>query len=253
MASFPSHVAPRQSKGSRFYLAMAVLFIALAFGGFIPTYWLRIASGSFRGPPIFHVHGLLFFAWTIFYFFQVALVASGRTPNHRACGMAGISLFSVMMCSVVATRITSMKIETAAGFAEAGRRFAIFNAFDLFFQTTVFALAIIQVRRPEIHKRLMILLNIAIIPPAIARIFLAMLGVVGSGRPPPVAFGLAPNLVANLLLLLPVVHDWKTTGRVHPVYIYGGAILVIGKMLIVPFAATDAWLAIATAVEGLAG
>ena len=31
----------------RFYLWMAILFVLIAFGGFTPSYWARIAAGNF--------------------------------------------------------------------------------------------------------------------------------------------------------------------------------------------------------------
>jgi hypothetical protein len=53
-----------RSEGQTFYLWMAAGFVLVAFGGFTPTYWAKIATGSFQGPPILHVHGLLMFTWT---------------------------------------------------------------------------------------------------------------------------------------------------------------------------------------------
>ena len=80
----------------RFYVAMAALFVVIAFTAFIATYWAKVATGTFTGAPILHVHGALFFTWTLFFLMQTGLVASGRTPDHRAWGMAGISLATAM-------------------------------------------------------------------------------------------------------------------------------------------------------------
>jgi hypothetical protein len=35
----------------------------VAFCGFLPTYWLKLADGTFSGTPIQHLHGAFFFAW----------------------------------------------------------------------------------------------------------------------------------------------------------------------------------------------
>src|SRR5205823_9516753 len=88
-----------RSSERHFYLWMAGVFVLMAFGGFTPTYWAPVASGTFHGPPILHIHGALLFSWTLFYFMQTAWIASGHTPTHRAWGLAGIALFSVMMRS----------------------------------------------------------------------------------------------------------------------------------------------------------
>jgi hypothetical protein len=66
----------------RFHLWMSTVFLLIAFGGFIPTYWAKVASGTFHAPPIIHIHGMVLFTWTLFYFLQTAWVAAGR-PAHR--------------------------------------------------------------------------------------------------------------------------------------------------------------------------
>src|SRR5207237_7011916 len=96
-------------------------FVLIAFGGFTPTYWARVASGTFHGPPILHIHGALLFSWTLFYLMQTAWIASGHTPTHRAWGLAGIGLFSVMMCSIVVAQITVVRLADAHGYGDAGR------------------------------------------------------------------------------------------------------------------------------------
>src|ERR1700730_16833466 len=81
---------------SPFYLWMAGIFVIVAFGGFTPTFWAKLATGTFHAPPIFYIHGLLLSAWTCFFFAQTALVASRRTLDHRAWGLAGIALFTAL-------------------------------------------------------------------------------------------------------------------------------------------------------------
>ena len=76
-----------RSSERHFYLWMAGVFVLIAFGGFTPTYWGRVASGTFHGPPILHIHGALLFSWTLFYLIQTAWIASGHTPTHRAIPM----------------------------------------------------------------------------------------------------------------------------------------------------------------------
>jgi len=237
---------------SRFYLRMAALFVLIAFGGFAPTYWIRIINGSIDVPPLIHIHGLLFFAWTLFYLLQTALIAQGRTLSHRSWGMAGIALFTAMICAVIAGQIAIMDINEARGFGDAGRRFAIFTFFDAASLSTFFTLAIINVRRPEWHKRFMIVLGIAMLPPAIGRVFVTIAGATPGGPPAPVIFGLAPNLVTDLLLIIPAQHDRRTLGRVHPIYLFAFAWLVVGKSLMIPIAATENWVHVATSLQRIA-
>src|ERR1700712_172756 len=176
-----------RSDTRRFYLWTAGLFVLIAFGGFTPTYWARLASGTFHAPPILHVHGFLLFSWTLFYFAQTALVASGRTMSHRSWGLFGIALFSVMVCSIIATRVTLLKLEDAHGVGDAGRRFSAVALLALPLMIGLFTAAIVNIRKPEVHKRLMYVLMASMMTPAIARVFLTLLAPPGAGDdgPPP--------------------------------------------------------------------
>src|SRR5262245_33352289 len=103
---------------------MAAVFILIAFGGFTPSYWAKVADGTFHQPPIIHLHGILLFSWTLFYLLQTSLVASARTAAHRAWGLVGISLFTAVICSIVAAKITTIRIDDSHGFGDDSRRFA---------------------------------------------------------------------------------------------------------------------------------
>ena len=75
---------------------MALACTAVAFLGFAPTYLMPLANRSFSASPVVHVHGLLFFAWSLFFVFQTWLAASGQVARHRSIGMIGVSLATAM-------------------------------------------------------------------------------------------------------------------------------------------------------------
>jgi hypothetical protein len=243
-----------RSDTRRFHLWMAGIFVLIAFGGFTPTYWAKLAGGAFHAPPIVHVHGFLLFSWTLFYFIQTAWIASGRTATHRAWGLAGISLFSVLVCSIIATRITTLRLDDARGLADASLRFSAVVFVTLPLMIGLFAAAIANVRKPETHKRLMFVLMASMMTPALARIFLTFLAPPGAAEgPPPPFVAVPPGLVATLLIVVAIVYDWRTRGRPHKVYIYGGLLVVLDLFLIVPIAGTQAWMNIARSLEHLGG
>ena len=244
-----------RSDTRRFYLWTAVVFILIAFGGFTPTYWAKIAGGTLHVPPIVHVHGILLFSWALFYLLQTSLVASGRTPSHRAWGLVGISLFSVMVCSIIATKITIMRLDDARGMGDAGRRFAAVAFCALPLMIGLFAAAIANVRRPEVHKRLMYVLMAAMMTPALARVFVTLLAPPGAdlGAPPPAFVSVPPALVAFLMTVVAMVYDWRTRGRPHKVYIYGGLLVLLETFLVVPVSESQAWMAVARFLEHIPG
>jgi hypothetical protein len=242
-----------KSESRYFYLWMAGAFVLVAFGGFSPTYWAPMAVGAFHAPPIVHIHGMLMFTWTCFFFVQTALVATGRTMDHRSWGLAGISLFSILAFSILVGEEAVLKRDETLGFGDAARRFAAVTLCAWPYLVTIFTLAIVNTRRPELHKRLMILLMTAMMTPAIARVFLTLFAAGAPPGPPPAFVSLPPALVADLLLVAAMVHDWRTRGKPHSVYVVGGAVLLAQQVLTVPFAATQTWMDIAKAFQKLAG
>jgi hypothetical protein len=238
---------------SRFHFRMAVVFLIVAFGGFTPTYWAPLASGTFSAPPIVHIHGALLFSWTLLYLWQTGLVASGRTARHQALGLLGIALFSVMCCTIVATRLIMLRLEVQEGFGDAARRFSAIAFCSLPLLIGFFAAAIANARRPEIHKRLMYLVMVGLMIPAIARVFLVLLKPADAVGPPPPIVLVMPTLTAALFIVIALVYERRRYGHVHPVYVYGGATLVLWTLAIVPFSGTAVWSATIRALERLAG
>lgn len=166
-----------------FYVGMAGLFVLVAFVGFTPTYWSKLAGGSFKGAPITHIHGALFFAWTLFFFVQTALVASGRPLRHRDWGLAGISLATAMAISVVLAAINSIKVAQGLGMADEARRFSIVSLASVVLFSAFVGIAIANVRRAEVHKRLMFLAMVPLMHAAMARLFMPVFAPPRRDRP----------------------------------------------------------------------
>ena len=236
-----------------FYVWMAGIFVLIAFTAFIPTYWAKVATGSFTGAPILHIHGALFFTWTLFFLSQTALVASGRTLEHRSWGMAGISLATAMAFTVVLAAINSIRVAGAIGMADEARRFSYVSLSAVVLFASFMTAAIVWVKRAELHKRLMVLAMIPLMHAAIARVSMLLFAPPDAKGPPPVFVSVPPGLAVDLLLVAAIVYDWRTRGRPHPVYLIGGALLLADQLLAVPLSATPTWMAIARWVQSLAG
>jgi len=235
-----------------FYFYMALACTAVAFLGFAPTYWLPVMSRSFSASPVIHFHGLLFFAWSLYFAFQTWLAASGKITRHRAIGMIGVSLATAMTIFGFLAAVNAMKRSAAAGLTNEGIAFAIVPLSGIFFFAVVVMLAIANIRRPETHKRLMLLAAISLLDAAVARWFLTFLAPPGPAGPPPVPVTIPPALVAYLLLVVAIVRDWRINGRVHPVYLYGGTALIAVKLLNWPISVSSFWHAFAGGILAMA-
>jgi len=164
----------------------------------------------------------------------------------------GVSLATAMTIFGFLVSVNVMKRSAALGQTDMGIAFSIVPLSSIVFFAVVFTLAIIATRRPETHKRLMLLAGISLLDAAVARWFLTFLAPPGPPGPPPVEVTIAPALVAYLLLVAAMIFDWRRWGRPHPVYIYGGAALVAVKILNWPISTTAAWHSFAGGILALA-
>jgi len=235
-----------------FYFSMALACAAVAFLGFAPTFFLPLAAGKFSAPPSVHVHGIVFFTWSLYFVFQAWLPASGQVALHRSVGMIGVSLATAMTIFGFMAGVTMMKQSAALGQKDAGIAFSIVPWSGILFFAIVFAIGIAMLRRSEVHKRLMLLAGISILDAAVARWFLTFLAPPGPPGPPPVVVTIPPAFVAYLLLVVAMVHDWRTRGRPHAVYVIGGIVLISVKLLNLPISQTHAWHAFAGGILALA-
>ena len=95
-------------------------------------------------------------------------------------------------------------------------------------------------RRSDVHKRLMLLAMISLLPAAIARLPFDLLK-----AGPPAFFGLA-----DLFLVPCLLYDLFARGRVHRATAWGGLVIVASQPLRLMIGGTDAWLAFARWLTG---
>jgi hypothetical protein len=93
-------------------------------------------------------------------------------------------------------------------------------------------MALWQRRRPDIHKRLMLLASVGMLTPAFGRIPLRIIQDGG----PPVFFGLALFVVFACIAI-----DTVRSRRLHPAFAWGGALIVAMLPLRLLVAGTQAW------------
>jgi hypothetical protein len=55
---------------------------------------------------------------------------------------------------------------------------------------------------------------------------------------------LVPGVLADLLIVAAMIHDWRTRGRPHRAYVIAGACTLVVQLVRVPLSATPTWRAI---------
>jgi hypothetical protein len=220
-----------------FYIYAVLFVILLNFAGFMPSF---VDPSRRAGPPTTAVigHGLLALSWLLLFLVQAALVATNRTALHRRLGAIGPILAAAMIgagCLAVVEwgrrgfdlSGDIARVAVAPGAPPLSREafiaglFAPVQAFGNFAVLTGFGL--IYRRRPEVHKRLM-LLGIA------SLVFTPMIHLSGYliGHWPALhgPLNIIIPLVATSVLFAGAVHDRISIGRIHPVSLWAPLLLI---------------------------
>jgi len=232
----------------RFYVIMACVAALVAIIGFSRRYFLAVSAGTLNAPAIVHFHGWITFAWLAFLILQTGLVATGRTSLHRSLGLAGIALGTLLIFTATEIAIALLARELREGGPPHLREFFADLLSWIVLIAGLFGLAIANVGRPEVHKRLMLSAAFVILAPAFARIIQLLDGDMSRLMRNDLAI-----LPCGLLLLVAMAYDWKTRGRPHPAYLWTCAAIIGVELAALVVRSTPFWTGATTWVAGLAG
>ena len=241
MATVAGRMGRRLSDERRFFLGMATAMVVVTFVGFAPSYYL---SGVFGGRPLSllaHVHGVVFTAWMLLYLVQTGLVSAGRTDLHRVVGPVTVILGVVMVPLGVATAIITKQVAVAAHLPPPGPPIVFPLGAILTFAVLV-GWAVATRKRAAWHKRLMLLGTLALLTTPLARVtrFTHL----------PVMPPIGGMVLTDILLLVLVMYDLRTLGRLHEATKWGGAFFLVTQLARVVLNLTPAWQAFAKSLTG---
>lgn len=214
---------PRKPR-TRFYLGMGVLAVAVALAGFSKTFFLPLAQGRFVPLPAAYVHGALMFSWVLLFALQAALIEVRAHALHRRLGWLGLALAPAIAWSTVAMGLQAMQRDIAAGLGTVATSSIVGNCTAMLGFLAIFAGGLYFRRRPDVHKRLMLLATIAVLWPAWFRFRHFFPSV-------PFPEWIFAVLASDSLVLVLAWHDWRTSGRVHRVTAWVGGALIADHVL----------------------
>lgn len=211
----------------RIYLAIGLLMLAIAIAGFWPSYFAH-----FNAPPIIHLHAAIFVGWLALVIAQAYLAAGGRVVLHRKVGGYVFVYGALLIVVGIATALDAFALRAATATWDAAKVGLFVPLTDLLFFAPVLFAAWAYRRRPELHKRLIVVATSVLLIAASHRLIGAHFG-----RPPDALLVL---LVWTSPILAGIAHDAVVKRRVHPVYLLGVAVIVAMKFR-PPLHRTDAW------------
>jgi hypothetical protein len=223
-----------------FYFLMSLLVAGTVVYGFSFTVGTRLIHPSSPRPTILYFHAALFTGWLVFFIVQSALVRTRNVKVHRKLGWFGLALGVAIPIVGITTAIVMTRFRIKEGIVTDAAQFMIVPFFDMLAFTVAFGLAFYWRKKPEFHRRL---------------ILIAGCGLTAA------AFGRFPSAAmadrwfyagVDGLILLGVVRDLIVMKRIHPVYLYGLPLLMLGQTAVVytSLTASPVWMRIAHAILG---
>ena len=230
-------------KKSRYFFAASLLALACVVVGFLKTFLIPKFYGTFEAPLVIYIHGGFLFLWTVFFVVQSLLIRRKKIRYHRLLGFGSVAIVLGVAISTAAAGVYVMKRDLALGLGEIAVS-SLVGTFTTPIIFTAFVVAGIYYRRkPEIHKRLMLLAMIAIMWPAFFRFRHYFPGISN----PELIFGV---LVPNCMTLIVIAWEKLTAGAVNRVYIYCGAALFLENIAEFYFFDSPGWRIIAHSLAG---
>ncbi len=221
-----------------FYLAMSLWMAAIVVVGFWPTYYGPLLSGTFELKPIVEIHAVVFSGWIVLFVAQTLLVYTGRLKWHRKVGWFAVAYAAVMVAVVLTALAMRFSDHMAAGDIREAHRSLVISLVDLLLFSGFLIAAIIFRKKPEIHKRLIIVATVVLMGPAVGRMtFLS-------------AFPLILFVLYSSPILFGMAFDFVIRRRVHAVYIVG-LVLHLVSMVRLPLQDSEAWFSFSKWVYGL--
>jgi hypothetical protein len=231
----------RRRRERWFYIGMSIALVITVFAGFAPTYYLRPYFNTAPFMPLLHLHGFVFTSWLVLFVTQTTLVAAHRTDIHRRLGVAGGVIAVLMVLLGVTTALVRANQGATPLPGISPLSFLVVPLGDMFVFPILVGAGFYFRRRPDVHKRLMLLATISILAAAIARLPFAIMR-----AGPPAFFGLT-----DVFVVACVLYDLVTLRRIHRATALAGLFIVASQPLRLMLGGTHAWLSFAAWLVGL--
>jgi hypothetical protein len=214
---------------------MAVAMSVIVLLGFGPTFYLRAYFAPRVGlPPIAStlvwVHGFVFTAWMLMLFAQTTLVRGGQVRLHRRLGVAGAVLAAAVVLVGTIAQVAQTQRVVSGGYQggigvvlENGLTIASLLAMLSF--ATLIGAAVVLRRRPESHKRLMILATVTLLGAATGRIGSHILAPLAPSLVP--FEGIIALVLIDVFIVALIIHDLRGSGSIHRATLWGSAPILL--------------------------
>lgn len=224
-----------------FYFFMALLIPAIVIYGFSFTIGQNLIHPAIPRPRFLYFHAAVFSGWLILFLVQSALVRTRNVRIHRTLGWFGFAHGIAIPLvgfptAVIMTRFDFTRLHMTHAIAD-----MVVPFWDMVAFSAAFGLAMYWRKKPEFHRRLILIATCCLTAAAFGRFPEKIL--------PSVIFYAG----VDALVLLGVVRDWLVMRTVHSVYLYALPALAFGQTFVMyaDLHSSPWWMVVAHPLTGL--
>lgn len=202
-----------------FFISIGTVGLLAVLIGFSKTFIIPVSKGSFTAPIIIYIHGAFAFSWISLFFIQATLIRYNNFQLHKKLGIIGVFIAIGAAATILPAGIFSVQKQLKQGLGETA-----FSSFLGTVTTAVMYLAlviagIINRKKPQIHKRLMLLATIVLLWPAWFR----FRHYFPSITRPDIWFAI---VLADSLIIISFIWDKIANGKIHRTLLYIGLFII---------------------------
>jgi hypothetical protein len=221
-----------------FYVFMSLSIAVVVVYGFSHTVDRNLIHPAIPPPFVLYLHAAVFSGWVVFFISQTMLVATRNVRWHRMMGGFGVALAAVLATLGIWTAIAMERFYMIKLHQPRAPMILLVAFNDIVAFTIPFALAVYWRKKPEFHRRLMLIATCALTAAAFSRMPILLW----------VSRRIFDSAGVDLLIFLGIAHDVIVSRRIHKVYLYALPTLIICQVVLAYTYDSSYWLKIAHAI-----
>lgn len=237
---------PRQTTNhkSKLFFTIGIIGLFAVLTGFSTTFITPLSKGTFKAPPIVYIHGALAFSWICLFIAQSLLIQRNNFRLHRRLGFLGFAIAIGITITLIPVGLHQVKKDLDHGLGQTAISSIIGTITSAIIFISLVLAGFLKRHEPSTHKRLMLLATILLLWPAWFR-FRHIFPYVPN---PEIWFAI---VLADSLIIVSLMWDKITYGKVNPTLLYTGLFIIIEHTVEAYMFDTTLWSGLANRIYGL--
>jgi len=236
---------PQQAtKPISYFLIFSIIGLFAALIGFGKTFFVPMAKGNLDIPASIHIHGAFAFGWVVLFVAQAFFIHSRNFRLHKKLGFLGLAFATGILVTLVPAGLFAVNRNLAKGVGDGAYSeiVGVITSGLLFFSLVI--AGFVNRKKGSFHKRYLLLATIVVLWPAWFR----FRHYFPSVPRPDIWFAL---VLADSLIIIAWIYEKIRFGRIHPVLLYGGILIIVEQTCEVLLFDTPTWRVVAKWVYNL--